>query len=117
MTGAAANNMNFECNRELIEENRSSVAGISNARETFCWIESLKRGEKLMGTKKSNPLSKLADDEQAFVLRGRDVSAPATICFWIAANISNQECSDAKLTDALAVALAMRRSAFRRAAD
>lgn len=70
-----------------------------------------------MSTKRGNPLSKLSDDEEVFILRGQDQSAPATICFWIAANIENVSCSDAKLRDALESALRMRRNEFRRAAD
>lgn len=70
-----------------------------------------------MSTKKSNPLAKLAEDEEAFVLRGRDLSAPSTICFWIAQNINNQSCPDDKLRDALQVALKMRHAIFRREAD
>ncbi len=81
------------------------------------WRNNLPFQSKLMSNKTSNPLAKLADDEEAFVLRGRDLSAPATICFWITANIENQECSDAKLTEALVCALRMRRQLFRRAAD
>ena len=69
-----------------------------------------------MSTKK-NALEKVADDDEVFALRGRDMSAPQTICFWIAQNIANPECPDAKLEDALFVALRMRRAAFRRAAD
>ncbi len=70
-----------------------------------------------MSAKKSNPLAKLADDEEAFVLRGRDLSALRIICLWIADNIVNEDCPDAKLTEALQCALRMCRQAFRRAAD
>lgn len=70
-----------------------------------------------MSTKKQNPLAKLAEDEEAFVLRGRDVSAPRIVCLWIADNIVNDSCSDEKLLEALGCALRMRKAAFRRAAD
>jgi len=69
-----------------------------------------------MSTKKT-ALEKIADDEEVFALRGRDLSAPQTICFWIAQNIVNPECPESKLTEALAVALRMRAAEFRRAAD
>lgn len=69
-----------------------------------------------MSTKKT-ALTKIADDEEVFALRGRDLSAPGTVCFWIAANIENQNCSDEKLREALDCALRMRRQIFRRAAD
>ncbi len=69
-----------------------------------------------MSTKKT-ALEKIEDAEELFVLRGRDLSAPATICFWITANIENVNCSDAKLREALDCALRMRQAAFRRAAD
>ncbi len=70
-----------------------------------------------MSLKRSNPLAKLAEDEEAFVLRGQDMAAPATICFWITANIENSACSDEKLLEALTCALRMRKMSFRRAAD
>ncbi len=70
-----------------------------------------------MSSKKENPLSKIGDDEEVFTLRGRDVSAPRTICLWIADNIVNESCGDEKLMEALQVALRMRRQALRRAAD
>jgi len=69
-----------------------------------------------MSTKK-NALAKVGDDEEVFALRGRDISAPRIVCLWIADNISNSECSDEKLFEALSCALRMRRQAFRRAAD
>jgi hypothetical protein len=70
-----------------------------------------------MSNKTQYPLSKLSDDEEAFVLRGRDISAPRIVCLWIADNIVNDACPDAKLTEALQCALRMRRQSFRRAAD
>jgi len=71
-----------------------------------------------MATKKSNPtLDKIGDNEEVFTLRGRDESAPQTVVFWIAANINNPGCPDAKLREALDCALKMRRTAERRAAD
>jgi len=68
-------------------------------------------------SKKKNALDKVADDEEVFALRGRDLSAPRTVCLWIADNIGNSECGDEKLYEALACALRMRRQLFRRAAD
>jgi hypothetical protein len=62
-------------------------------------------------------LAKSADDEEIFVLRGRDLSAPQTVAFWIAQNITNEACPDEKLREALECALRMRRTAQRRAAD
>lgn len=70
-----------------------------------------------MSKKTANPLAKIGEHEEIFVLRGRDLSAPQTVCFWIAQNITNPECPDAKLAEALQCALKMRREAFRRAAD
>lgn len=62
-------------------------------------------------------LDKVGETEEIFVLRGRDMAAPQTICFWIAANITNESCPDEKLFEALACALRMRRAEGRRAAD
>lgn len=62
-------------------------------------------------------LNKVGEAEEMFVLRGRDASAPQTICLWIAANIINDGCPDAKLEEALACALRMRQAEGRRAAD
>jgi hypothetical protein len=70
-----------------------------------------------MSKKSSNPLAKIEDNEEIFVLRGRDISAPRIVCLWIADNIVNDSCSDSKLQEALVVALKMRRQSFRRAAD
>lgn len=71
-----------------------------------------------MAIKRENQtLSKAGADEEIFVLRGQDLSAPRVICLWIADNIVNDGCSDEKLFEALACALRMRRMAGRRAAD
>ena len=70
-----------------------------------------------MSNKTEHPQSKLSDDEEAFVLRGQDISAPRIVCLWIADNIVNDSCSDSKLQEALSCALRMRRQSFRRAAD
>ena len=71
-----------------------------------------------MATKQNYPLlEKAADNEELFVLRAQDQSAPQTVALWIAANITNSECPDDKLREALDCALRMRRWAMRRAAD
>jgi len=66
---------------------------------------------------KSTALNKVADDEEVFALRGRDLAAPQTVCFWICQNIINDECGDEKLRGALESALRMRRHQLRRSAD
>ena len=71
-----------------------------------------------MAIKSNYPLlAKAADDEELFVLRAQDLSAPQTVAFWIAQNITNDNCSDAKLREALEAALQMRRWKRRREAD
>ena len=71
-----------------------------------------------MATKRDYPLlDKAADNEELFVLRAQDVSAPQTVAFWCAQNITNDNCSDAKLREAFECALRMRRWKMRREAD
>lgn len=54
-------------------------------------------------------------NEQIFVLRAQDYSAPSVIIHWIALNFEN--CSDEKLRDAFEHALLMKQYANRKAPD
>ncbi len=80
-----------------------------------------RREESVMATKKqtledpNSCLNKAADDEEIFVLRGQDASAPRTIAWWIMANI--ESAPPAKLKEALGCAVRMRKHGGRRAAD
>lgn len=68
-----------------------------------------------MATKMKNPtLQKTGDNEEIFVLRAQDQSAPRTVILWIADNL---HASDEKLKDAFACALRMRRHPERKPAD
>lgn len=59
-------------------------------------------------------LSKVADDEEIFVLRAQDVMAPKTILYWIAENL---HAPAPKLREAFECALRMRKHEGRKAAD
>ena len=59
-------------------------------------------------------LPKVGDDEDIFVLRAQDVSAPGTVLDWIKANL---HAPDEKLREAFECALRMRRYHTRKAAD
>ena len=59
-------------------------------------------------------LKKAGDNEEIFVLRAQDVSAPRSIILWIA---DNMHASDEKLRDAFECALRMRRHSNTKAAD
>lgn len=68
-----------------------------------------------MATKMKNPtLQKTGDNEEIFVLRAQDQSAPRSVVLWIADNL---HASDEKLRDAFECALRMRRHSDRRPAD
>jgi len=68
-----------------------------------------------MATKTSNPtLLKTADNEEIFVLRAQDQSAPRSVVLWIADNL---HASDEKLRDAFECALRMRRHSKKKPAD
>ena len=68
-----------------------------------------------MATKKtSTTLQKACDDEEIFVLRAQDSSAPRTVILWIADNL---QASDEKLRDAFECALKMRKHPNTKAAD
>jgi hypothetical protein len=69
-----------------------------------------------MATKANNPtLNRTPDDEEIFVLRGQDLTSPRVVLNWIALNF--ETAPEAKLRDAFEVALAMRRTPNRKAAD
>ena len=59
-------------------------------------------------------LQKAGDEEEIFVLRAQDDSAPKIIMLWIAENL---HASDEKLRDAFECALRMRKHPTRKAAD
>ena len=65
--------------------------------------------------KPDSTLSKTADDEMVFILRGQDVSSPRVILEWIKANILNAP--DEKLREAFECALLMRKAKKRKSAD
>jgi hypothetical protein len=68
-----------------------------------------------MATKKtSTTLQKAGDDEEIFVLRAQDASAPRHVILWIADNL---HASDEKLRDAFETALKMRRHPDTKVAD
>ena len=68
-----------------------------------------------MGTKMtSSALKKAGDQEEIFVLRAQDASAPRTVMLWIADNL---HAPDDKLRDAFECAMRMRRHPKARAAD
>jgi hypothetical protein len=68
-----------------------------------------------MATKMKNPtLQKTGDNEEIFVLRAQDRSAPRTVILWIADNL---HASDEKLKDAFECALRMRRYPDKKPAD
>ena len=68
-----------------------------------------------MATKMKNPtLQKTGDNEEIFVLRAQDRSAPRTVILWIADNL---HASDEKLKDAFECALRMRRHPAKKPAD
>jgi hypothetical protein len=68
-----------------------------------------------MGTKNtSTALQNAGDDEEIFVLRAQDVSAPRTVILWIADNL---HASDEKLRDAFECALRMRKHPNKKCAD
>lgn len=68
-----------------------------------------------MATKTDNPtLYKTADNEEIFVLRAQDRSAPRSVILWIADNL---HASDEKLRDAFECALRMRRHSNTKPAD
>lgn len=68
-----------------------------------------------MATKKNNPtLQKTGDQEEIFVLRAQDQSAPRSVILWIADNL---QAPDEKLRDAFECALRMRRHTRTKPAD
>jgi hypothetical protein len=68
-----------------------------------------------MATKMKNPtLQKTGDNEEIFVLRAQDQSAPRSVVLWIADNL---HASDEKLRDAFECALRMRRHSKTKPAD
>jgi hypothetical protein len=68
-----------------------------------------------MATKQNNPtLKKAGDNEEIFVLRAQDQSAPRNVVLWIADNL---HASDEKLRDAFECALRMRRHSKTKPAD
>jgi hypothetical protein len=68
-----------------------------------------------MATKLTSPsLKKIGDEEEIFVLRAQDASAPRSVILWIADNL---HASDDKLRDAFECALRMRRHSKTKAAD
>jgi hypothetical protein len=68
-----------------------------------------------MATKTHNPtLSKISDNEEIFVLRAQDQSAPRSVILWVADNL---HASDEKLRDAFECALRMRRHPGKKPAD
>ncbi len=68
-----------------------------------------------MATKQNNPtLKKTGDNEEIFVLRAQDQSAPRSVILWIADNL---HAPDEKLRDAFECALRMRRHSKTKPAD
>lgn len=68
-----------------------------------------------MATKLTSPaLKKAGEQEEIFVLRAQDASAPRSVILWIADNL---HASDDKLRDAFECALRMRRHPKTKAAD
>jgi len=68
-----------------------------------------------MATKSTSPsLKKAGGQEEIFVLRAQDASAPRSVILWIADNL---QASDDKLRDAFECALRMRRHPKTKAAD
>lgn len=59
-------------------------------------------------------LKKIGDQEEIFVLRAQDASAPRSVILWIADNL---HASDDKLRDAFECALRMRKHPKTKAAD
>jgi hypothetical protein len=59
-------------------------------------------------------LKKIGDQEEIFVLRAQDASAPRSVILWIADNL---HAADDKLRDAFECALRMRRHPKTKAAD
>jgi hypothetical protein len=59
-------------------------------------------------------LKKIGDQEEIFVLRAQDASAPRSVILWIAENL---HATDDKLRDAFECALRMRRHPKTKAAD
>lgn len=59
-------------------------------------------------------LNKAGDEEELFILRGRDNSSPKIVLQWI---IENLQCSDNKLREAFEIALSMNRNMHKRPAD
>ena len=56
-----------------------------------------------------DPSGKIPEDEPVFILRGQDMSAPATLHFWAEENLRNG--GDKSLSD-LAIAHALRMSSW-----
>jgi hypothetical protein len=68
-----------------------------------------------MATKRTSlTLQKTGDNEEIFVLRAQDVSAPRNVILWIADNL---HASDEKLREAFECALKMRKHTKRKQAD
>jgi hypothetical protein len=68
-----------------------------------------------MATKEtSSALRKIGNQEEIFVLRAQDASAPRSVILWIADNL---HASDDKLRDAFECALRMRRHPKTKPAD
>jgi hypothetical protein len=73
------------------------------------------KGGSQMATKRSSvTLQKTGDNEEIFVLRAQDTSAPRNVILWIADNL---HASDEKLREAFECALRMRKHPKRKPAD
>jgi hypothetical protein len=56
----------------------------------------------------SMTLHKIPDDEEIFVLRAQDVTAPVAVLEWIKSNLHNTAMTNGRLQEAFEVALRMR---------
>ena len=59
-------------------------------------------------------LNKAGENEELFILRGKDTSSPKIVLQWI---IENLHCCDTKLREAFEIALRMNNAINRRPAD
>ena len=62
----------------------------------------------------TSTFNKAGEEEELFILRGRDNSSPKIVLQWI---IENLHCSDGKLREAFEIALRMNNAINRRPAD
>jgi hypothetical protein len=74
----------------------------------------MKGGIKMATKRNSLTLQKTGDNEEIFVLRAQDASAPRSVILWIADNL---HASDEKLREAFECALRMRKHAKKKPAD